>query len=117
MFSIYGQGTSRLWSMNGNIRFICIDLDRYGSKKQFEKLVSKSEERCRKFGIITHSKPTKNGHHIKIRLKKKVRFWRSIEIREYCLDDLRRMYFDIMRHRLGADIVDVCFDRKIKRYN
>ncbi len=101
-------------NQNGKIKQICIDLDRYTTKKKFKKIVSFSEERCLKFGDIIHSKPTKHGHHIKIKLTRQVSFWRSIEIRYYCCDDIKRMFYDIMRYRKGGKMIDTCFD--IKKY-
>lgn len=98
--------------MTGKIKQVCIDLDNYTTKKKFSYIVKKSELRCAEFGIIIHSEPTKHGHHIKIYLKKSVSFWRSIEIRYYCMDDIKRMFYDIMRYRTGAKIIDVCFDLK-----
>lgn len=97
------------------IKKICIDLDKYSSAKTFAKIVSMSSERCETFGKITHSKPTKNGHHIKIELKKQVSFWRSIEIRYYCMDDMKRMFYDIMRYRSGGKMIDTCFDKKVHK--
>lgn len=94
------------------INSVCIDLDCYTTAKKFKGLISKSEKRCKTFGQITHSKKTKHGWHIKVKLNKPVSFWRSIEIRYYCLDDTRRLFFDIMRYRSGSKIIDVCFDVK-----
>ena len=101
--------------MNGNsIKNFCIDLDFYGKDyKKFLKAVKFYELRCIEFGHVTSSKKTRKGWHIKVKLNRKVSFWRSIEIRYYCGDDLRRMFYDIMRYRTGGDMLDTCFDHKV----
>ena len=55
---------------------------------------------------------TRRGVHFKIRLKKKVSFWRSIEIRTHLHDDPQRIVYDILRWSAGAQMVDVLFDKK-----
>ena len=99
------------------IRQVCIDLDNYTTPGRFKKIISMAEDRSKIFGEIVHSKATRRGWHIKIRLKRQCSFWRSIEIRYYCMDDPARMFYDIMRHRSGGSMIDTCFDQKkyIKR--
>jgi len=99
--------------MTRHIKHICIDLDNYTTEKKFRGIIRMSKTRCETFGKIIKSHKTKRGYHIKIELTRKVSFWRSIEIRYYCMDDINRMFYDIMRYRLGAKIIDVCFDQKI----
>lgn len=90
-------------------------MDNYTTDRKFKTLVKKSRSRASKFGEIYHDKKTRNGWHIKVNLKKKVSFWRSIEIRYYCLDDPARCFYDIMRYRAGGKMIDTCFDVKKKR--
>lgn len=92
----------------------CVDLDRDGlTKTQFNNLVEHSRKKCEKFGeIYADKKSTNDGWHIKVILKRKVSFWRSIEIRSYCGDDPKRCFYDIMRYRAGSKMVDTCFDIK-----
>ena len=101
--------------MSGNnIKNICIDLDYYGKNyTKFLDAVRFYETRVREFGRITSSKKTRKGWHIKCQLNRKVNFWRSIEIRYYCGDDLKRMFYDIMRYRTGGRMLDTCFDHKV----
>lgn len=94
------------------IKQICIDLDNYTTMEKFLKVIDRAIKRCKQFGQIISSKKTKHGWHIKVKLKRAVGFWRSIEIRYYCKDDIKRMFYDIMRHRAGGTIIDVCFDLK-----
>ena len=94
------------------IRYVCIDLDNYTTDAKFRRVIAMSERRSKTFGSIMHSKKTKHGWHIKIRLDRIVGFWRSIEIRYYCMDDPARMFYDIMRHRSGGTMIDTCFDQK-----
>lgn len=98
------------------VKTICIDLDNYANDiKIFMGLVMKIKMRCEKFGIVTQSKKTKHGWHIKVKLNKQVSFKRSIEIRHYCNDDNRRIVYDILRFWNGARLIDTCFDKKRTR--
>lgn len=63
-------------------------------------------------GIFILDTRTKRGVHYKIKLKRKVPFWRTIEIRSLLHDDPQRIVYDILRYRAGAQMVDVLFDKK-----
>lgn len=94
------------------IETIGIDLDNYTDAETFSKFVEKVKHRCQVFGTIIHARKTRGGYHLKVQLDKPCGFWRSIEIRYYCKDDLRRMFYDIMRYRSGGRMIDTLFDRK-----
>ena len=57
---------------------------------------------------------TKNGVHFEFLSNKLMRFWRTIEIRDYLNDDPKRMIKDVLRYRAGAKMIDVLFDKKTK---
>ena len=79
------------------IKTIGIDLDNYTTEEKFIDFVNKVKRRSVDFGTIVHERKTRGGYHLKIRLFRQVGFWRSIEIRYYLKDDMRRMFYDIMR--------------------
>ncbi len=97
------------------IKIIKIDIDFYTEKESTKKrYLDNIRKKSEPFGDIILDKKTKHGHHFKIKLHKKVSFWRSIEIRYYLQDDIKRMFYDIMRRRSGAKMYDVLFDIKRK---
>ncbi len=102
------------------ITTVGIDIDFYTEKPRIRNAYLKEvRARCTKFGtiILDVESPSGRGRHLKVRLNRQVGFWRSIEIRYYCKDDVKRMFFDIMRHRSGGTINDVLFDRKSRPKN
>lgn len=66
----------------------------------------------RRFGKITEDYPTKHGHHFRIHLEKPVNFWDSIYLRKFLQDDIKRMFYDIMRYKHGLKIQDVLWQKK-----
>ena len=63
-----------------SISIIGIDIDFYTrSKKKQKQYLANLRERIFPFGVIIHDKPSQHGHHFKVKLNRKVSFWRSIE--------------------------------------
>ena len=97
-----------------SISIIGIDIDFYTrSKKKQKQYLANLRERIFPFGVIIHDKPSQHGHHFKVKLNRKVSFWRSIEIRYYLQDDIKRLFYDIMRYRAGSKMYDILYDKKV----
>lgn len=94
------------------IKTINVDLDCYTTEKKFKNFVDKVKNHANNFGVIVHSKPSKNGWHLSIKLEKPVTFWQSIDIRYALNDDPARMFYDIRRYRSGGKMLDTCFNKK-----
>ena len=99
--------------MNFKTKVIGVDVDFYTeSKATREIFLNCIRKKAAVYGRIVHERKTKRGHHFKIKLKKQVGFWRSIEIRYTLDDDEKRMFYDIMRYRSGAQMIDILYDIK-----
>ena len=100
--------------MTKMFRIIGIDLDKYPTAtwKAFKGAVENSLIASADFGSVIKDMPTRNGYHYFISLYKPVGFWQSIGIRYVLGDDTRRMFFDMIRYRSGANMVDTLWDIK-----
>ena len=80
-------------------------------------ILAKSSKRAREYGKIL-IKESKNGYHIRVKLDKKMNVKQTFWLRLFCMDDERRLLYDLLRFVNGSNHIDILWDDKqlIKLY-
>ena len=74
-------------------------------------ILAKSSKRAREYGKIL-IKESKNGYHIRVKLKEELPVIQTFWLRLFCMDDERRLLYDLLRFVSGSDHIDILWDNK-----